>query len=109
LGDTGIQRDWGWSPEYVDAMWRMLQTDRPEDFVIATGESNSLEDFVATAFSQVGLDWRQHVIQDPKLFRPAEILHSRGHAEKARRVLGWEANMRMRDVVREMIRHEQQP
>jgi GDPmannose 4,6-dehydratase len=56
LGDMGIQRDWGWSPEYVDAMWRMLQTDSPEDFVIATGESNSLEDFVGTAFSQVGLD-----------------------------------------------------
>ena len=106
LGDIGIKRDWGWSPEYVDAMWRMLQTDSPEDFVIATGESNSLEDFVATAFSEVSLDWRQHVIQDPKLFRPAEIRHSRGHAEKARRLLGWKANMRMRDVVREMIRHE---
>jgi GDPmannose 4,6-dehydratase len=108
LGDMGIQRDWGWSPEYVDAMWRMLQADSPEDFVIATGESNSLEDFVATAFSEVGLDWRQYVIQDPKLFRPTEIRHSRGHAEKARRMLGWEADMRMRDVVREMIRHEQE-
>jgi len=108
LGDMGIQRDWGWSPEYVDAMWRMLQTDTPEDFVIATGESNSLEAFVATAFSEVGLDWRQHVTQDPKLFRPTEIRHSRGNAEKARRVLGWEAKMRMRDVVQEMVRHEQQ-
>ena len=108
LGDTGIQRDWGWSPEYVDAMWRMLQTDSPEDFVVATGESNSLEEFVATAFSEVGLDWRQYVTQDPKLFRPAEIRYSRGNAEKARRMLGWEAKMRMRDVVREMIRHEQQ-
>jgi GDPmannose 4,6-dehydratase len=108
LGDMRIQRDWGWSPEYVDAIWRMLQTDSPEDFVIATGESNSLEDFVATAFSEVGLDWRQYVIQDPKLFRPTEIRHSRGHAEKAQRLLSWEANMRMRDVVREMIRHEQQ-
>ena len=86
----------------------MLQSDTPEDFVIATGESNSLEDFVATAFSEVGLDWRQYVTQDPKLFRPAEIHHSRGHAEKARRLLGWEANKRMRDVVGEMIRHEQQ-
>jgi GDPmannose 4,6-dehydratase len=109
LGDMGVQRDWGWSPEYVDAMWRMLQTDRPEDFVIATGESNSLEDFVAAAFSQVDLDWHQHVTQDPKLFRPTEIRHSRGHPEKARRVLGWEAKMKMRDVVREMIRDEQQP
>jgi len=108
LGNMGIQRDWGWSPEYVDAMWRMLQLDTPEDFVIATGESNSLEDFIAAAFSEVGLDWRQYVIQDPKLFRPTEIRHSRGHAEKARRLLGWEANMRMRDIVREMIRSEQQ-
>ena len=108
LGDMRIQRDWGWSPEYVDAMWRMLQTDSPEDFVIATGESNSLEDFVATAFSEVGLDWRQHVVQDPTLFRPTEICHSRGHAEKARRILGWEAKKRMRDVVGEMIRHEEQ-
>ena len=108
LGDMGIQRDWGWSPEYVDAMWRMLQTDSPEDFVIATGESNSLENFVETAFSEVGLDWRQYVTQDHTLFRPTEIRHSRGDSEKARRVLGWEANMRMRDVVREMIRQEQQ-
>lgn len=108
LGDMRVQRDWGWSPEYVDAMWRMLQTDGPEDFVVATGESNSLEDFVAAAFSEVHLDWRQYVTQDPKLFRPAEIRHSRGHAEKARRMLGWEAKMRMRDVVREMIRQEQQ-
>lgn len=108
LGNMDVQRDWGWSPEYVDAMWRMLQLDKPEDFVIATGESNSLEDFVATAFSEVGLDWRQYVVQDPKLFRPSEIRHSCGNAEKARRMLGWEAQMKMRDVVREMIRHEQQ-
>jgi GDPmannose 4,6-dehydratase len=108
LGDMGIQRDWGWSPEYVDAMWRMLQTDKPEDFVIATGESNSLEDFVAAAFSEVGLDWRQHVVQDPKLYRPSEIRYNCGNAKKARHILGWEAHMKMRDVVREMIRHELQ-
>jgi len=108
LGNVGIQRDWGWSPEYVDAMWRMLQTDTPEDFVIATGESNSLEDFVATAFSELGLDWHQHVVQDPTLFRPTELRYSHGQAEKARRKLGWQAGMRMRDVVREMIRHELQ-
>ena len=107
LGDMGIERDWGWSPEYVDPMWRMLQTEAPDDFVIATGEANSLEQFVATAFSEVGLDWRKYIIQDPTLFRPSEIRHSRGQAQKARRVLGWEAKMRMRDVVREMVRHEQ--
>ncbi len=108
LGDISIQRDWGWSPEYVEAMWRMLQNDRPEDFVIATGETNSLEEFVATAFSEVGLDWRQHVVQDQSLFRPAEIRYSRGRAEKARRMLNWQARMRMKDVVREMIRYESQ-
>ncbi len=108
LGDMGIQRDWGWSPEYVDAMWRMLQADISDDFVIATGESNSLENFAATAFSEVGLDWCQHVTQDPTLFRPTEIRHSCGHAEKARRLLDWQASMKMRDVVREMIRHERQ-
>lgn len=106
LGDMGIQRDWGWSPEYVDAMWRMLQTDRPEDFVIATGESNSLEDFVAVAFSEVGLDWREHVVQDPKLFRPSEIRYNCGNADKARQILAWTAQKRMRDVVGEMVRHE---
>lgn len=108
LGDMEIQRDWGWSPEYVDAMWRMLQTDTPDDFVIATGESNSLQSFVETAFLEVGLDWKHHVVQDPKLFRPSEIRYSCGNADKARRMLGWEATMRMRDVVRAMIRHEEQ-
>jgi GDPmannose 4,6-dehydratase len=108
LGDIGVQRDWGWSPEFVDAMWRMLQADNPEDFVIATGESNSLEDFVAAAFAEVGLDWRQYVVQDPALFRPSEIRYNCGNAGKARRMLGWEAHMKMREVVHEMIRYEQQ-
>lgn len=108
LGDMGIQRDWGWSPEYVDAMWRMLQVDRPEDFVIATGESNSLEDFVASAFSEVGLDWQEHVVQDPKLFRPSEIRYNCGNADKARQILAWTAQKKMRDVVSEMVRTELQ-
>jgi GDPmannose 4,6-dehydratase len=107
LGNMDIKRDWGWSPEYVDAMWRMLQTDKPEDFVISTGESNSLEDFVAAAFSEVGLDWRQYIVQDTKLFRPSEISYNCGNAEKAHRVLDWQAQMKMRDVVHEMIRYDQ--
>jgi GDPmannose 4,6-dehydratase len=106
LGDISIQRDWGWSLEFVDAMWRMLQGEVPEDFVIATGESNSLEQFAATAFSEVGLDWRQHVVQDQSLYRPTEIRYSCGQAEKARKKLNWEAHMRMKDIVREMIRYE---
>lgn len=109
LGDMGIQRDWGWSPDYVDAMWRMLQLDAPEDFVIATGESNSLQDFVAIAFEELGLDWQQYVEQDPKLFRPSEIRYSRGNAEKAQRMLGWQAQLKMRNVVQQMIFSELQP
>lgn len=106
LGNLGVQRDWGWSPEYVDAMWRMLQCDVADDFVIATGESNLLEDFVAAAFSEVDLDWRQYVIQDTGLFRPSEVACSRGNAQKAKRILGWEAKRKMREVVHEMICEE---
>jgi len=106
LGNLSVQRDWGWSPEYVVAMWRMLQTDTADDFVIATGESNTLEDFVAAAFAELGLNWRNHVIQDSGLFRPSEISFSRGNAQKAKRILGWEARMTMQGIVREMIRHE---
>jgi len=106
LGNLGVQRDWGWSPEYVDAMWRMLQTEVADDFVIATGESNLLADFVAAAFSEVDLDWRQYVVQDTELFRPSEIAYSRGNAQKAKRLLGWEAKWKMREVVHEMIHQE---
>lgn len=107
LGNLAVQRDWGWSPEYVDAMWRMLQTDTPEDFVIATGEANSLQDFVATAFATVNLDWQEYVVQDRKLFRPTEISYSCGNPSKAKLKLNWEAKMNMCDVVREMVRNEQ--
>jgi len=106
LGNIAIERDWGWSPEYVHAMWLMLQTSEPQDVVIATGESNSLEAFVAAAFDECGLDWRQHVESDSQLLRPSEILQSRGDTGQAERVLGWRAKLRMRDVVREMVRAE---
>lgn len=109
LGDLSIRRDWGWSPEYVDAMWRMLQLDRPEDFVIATGASSSLQEFVEAAFDEVGLDWRAHVEQDPQLFRPTEIRNSRGDASRAHQRLQWRALMRMPDVARAMVRHDLDP
>lgn len=102
LGDLSIRRDWGWAPEYVDAMWRMLQIDAPEDFVIATGETHSLQDFVAATFAHVGLDWRDHVDSDPALRRPSEIRSNGGNAEKARRLLDWQAGKRMTDVVAAM-------
>lgn len=106
LGDMRIQRDWGWSKEYVDAMWRMLQIETPTDFVIATGESNSLESFVEVAFSTVNLDWRDYVEQDTTLFRPIDIQYSCGDSTKAKLILGWEPSMRMHDVVKEMVSAE---
>jgi len=103
LGNIDIKRDWGWAPEYVEAMWLMLQQDKPDDFVIATGETNSLQEFVATAFSCVGLNWEKHVEIDPKLFRPTDLAESKGSPQKALDVLGWEAKYKMRDVVKMMV------
>ena len=99
LGRLDISRDWGYAPEYVEAMWRMLQQERPDDFVIATGESHALEEFVALAFAEFGLDWKEHVDIDPTLFRPSDITYSRGNPEKSRRVLGWEAKTKFRELV----------
>jgi GDPmannose 4,6-dehydratase len=107
LGNISIARDWGWAPEYVEAMWLMLQQEHADDYVIASGETNTLEDFVAETFSAVGLDWNDHVITDTSLLRPSEIMISCGDASKAENVLGWKANFRMRDVVRMMVGSEQ--
>ncbi|HEY5996222.1 MAG TPA: GDP-mannose 4,6-dehydratase [Candidatus Deferrimicrobiaceae bacterium] len=106
LGNIAISRDWGWAPEYVQAMWQMMQQPSPEDFVIATGESHSLEEFVAQVFDEFSLSWREHVVIDPSLFRPADILVSRGNPGKAGRILGWKAAHGMRDVVRMMVEAE---
>ena len=102
LGNLDIQRDWGWAPEYVDAMRRMLRQDQPEDYVIATEKSCSLKDFAAAAFTHFGLDWRDHVESDPALFRPTDIAISAGDASKAHAQLGWRAQTHMEDVVRLM-------
>ncbi|MGA7562114.1 MAG: GDP-mannose 4,6-dehydratase [Desulfobaccales bacterium] len=106
LGNIAIQRDWGWAPEYVEAMWLMLQQENPDDYVIATGESHSLEEFVAAAFAQVGLRWRDHVVIDPELLRPTDIAVSRGNPQKAASTLGWRARCRMPEVVRLMCQDE---
>ena len=103
LGNLDIERDWGWAPEYVRAMWQMLQRPTPDDFVIATGATHKLEDFVATAFAHFGLDWREHVEIDDSLLRPTDLRFSRADPRKAREVLGWVAQSSMKDVVREMI------
>lgn len=108
LGNIAIARDWGWAPEYVDAMWRMLQLDRPQDFVVATGTTRRLEDFIALAFSQLKLDWREHVETDPTLLRPSDIKEGRGNPTKAKELLHWEARYGLEDVVREMVRAERE-
>jgi GDPmannose 4,6-dehydratase len=106
LGNIHVKRDWGWAPEYVEAMWRMLQQERADDYVVATGDSQSLETFVATAFRAAGLDWREHVDVDPGLFRPADIAGNCGNAEKAARVLGWRASIKMEGAVERMVAAE---
>ena len=103
LGRLDIARDWGWASEYVEAMWLMLQQDAPQDFVVATGRSFTLEEFVASAFAHFALDWRQHVVQDEKLFRPTDIQLSSANPAKAKAVLGWEARTSGADVVRRML------
>lgn len=102
LGRLDIQRDWGWAPEYVDAMWRMLQLEIPEDLVIATGQTHSLEEFVAAAFALHGLDWRNHVDISEAFLRPTDILTSMANPGRAASVIAWQATNKMPDVVRLM-------
>lgn len=103
LGTLDVSRDWGWSPEYVQAMWAMLQTDQADDYVIATGQTYLLRDFVQAAFAAVGLDWQRHVLIDPGLVRRTEIAYSCGDASKAAQQLGWRASSRMPQVVQQMV------
>jgi GDPmannose 4,6-dehydratase len=103
VGNIDVERDWGWAPEYVEAMWRMLQQPQPDDFVIGTGESHSLEEFIQTTFELVGLDWKEHVRVNPKLLRPSDLRFSRSNPQKAARQLGWMARYRMKDVIRFML------
>lgn len=106
LGDLAIRRDWGWAPEYVEAMWAMLQQEKPEDLVIATGVAHSLEEFVDAAFNVLGMNWRDHVRSDAGLFRPSEIRSGFGDAAKAACRLGWKARVLMPEVVERMVKAE---
>ncbi len=108
LGNMDIRRDWGWAPEYVTAMWLMLQQETPQDYVIATGSSRSLEELVALAFKEVSLDWQQHVVSDKTLLRPADIREGCGKPDKAKRLLGWQATYGLEEVVRGMMQAEQE-
>jgi GDPmannose 4,6-dehydratase len=103
LGNLDAKRDWGYAPEYVEAMWRMLQQERPDDYVIATGETHSVREFCEEAFALVGLDWRDYVEFDPRYLRPAEVDALCGDASKAKRILGWEPKVRFKELVRIMV------
>ncbi|MCC6381460.1 MAG: GDP-mannose 4,6-dehydratase [Dehalococcoidia bacterium] len=103
LGNLKAKRDWGYAPEYVEAMWRILQQPEPDDFVIATGETHSVEEFAALAFASVGRRWQEHVRYDPRYERPAEVDLLQGDASKAERVLRWKARTTFADLARIMV------
>ena len=103
LGNLKIRRDWGWAPEYVDAMWRMLQQPKPDDYVIGTGESNTLQEFVKFSFEMVDLNWRDYVSINDSLFRPSDLKSSFCNPEKAFRQLNWKARFKMKDVIKFMM------
>ena len=103
LGNLDAKRDWGYAKDYVEAMWLMLQQPAPDDYVVATGETHSVSEFLDEAFSCVGLDWREHVKTDPKYLRPAEVDLLLGDASKARERLGWQPRMHFKELVRLMV------
>jgi len=103
LGNLDAKRDWGYAKEYVEAMWLMLQQEQPDDYVIATGESHSVRDFLEEAFSHVGLNWRDHVEIDANYYRPAEVDLLVGDASKAKKALGWESKTTFKELVRLMV------
>lgn len=103
LGNIDIARDWGWAPEYVEAMWRMLQQPKPDDYVIATGKTHRLSYFIDLVFSACGLDWREWVDVDPSLFRPTDLKEGHADPSKAARELGWHAQVSFEEIVRRMV------
>lgn len=103
LGNLTSVRDWGYAPEYVEGMWRMLQADEPQDFVLATGTGYTVKEFVRAAFAHVGLDWQEHVKFDPRYLRPTEVDALIGDATKAEQMLGWKANIHGDELVRVMV------
>lgn len=106
LGNMDAKRDWGFAGDYVEAMWRMLQQDTPDDYVVATGTAHTVREFVECAFGRIGLDWRPHVAIDPTYFRPTEVDHLCGDASKARSVLGWSPTVDFEELVKMMVDHD---
>jgi GDPmannose 4,6-dehydratase len=106
LGNLDAKRDWGYAPEYVEAMWLMLQQEEPDEFVIATGKPHTVREFVEEAFNVVGLDWRKYLKTDPRYFRPAEVHTLCGDASKAEKILGWKPRTSFKDLVRIMVEQD---
>jgi len=106
LGNLEAKRDWGFSGDYVEAMWRMLQHNEPDDFVIATGKSHSVKEFAERAFHAVGLDWKKYVVEDKMFYRPAEVMVLQGDYSKAKRVLGWEPRVSFEELVQMMVEED---
>ena len=107
LGNLEARRDWGFAGDYVEAMWLMLQQDKPDDYVVATGESHSVRELLDVAFGAIDLDWKKYVEIDPRYFRPTEVDHLQGSAAKARRVLGWKPKVGFRQLVEMMVRADE--
>ena len=103
LGNLDARRDWGYAPEYVQGMWLMLQQDRPDDYILATNETHSVQEFVELAFERVGLDWKEFVKHDQRYERPAEVDLLIGDATKAKKILNWEPQVRFEELVRIMV------
>lgn len=103
MGNLDARRDWGYSPEYVEAMWQILQQDEPDDYVIGTGESHSVQEFLEEVFTYAGLDWEEHVRIDPKYFRPTEVESLIADGTKAEKAFGWKPKVTFRDLVRIMV------
>ena len=106
LGNLDARRDWGYTGDYVEAMWLIVQRDAPDDFIIATGESHTVREFLAAVFGLLNLDWEKHVAVDPRYFRPAEIDRLEGDASKARKILGWRPRVSFPELVRRMVDHD---
>ena len=106
LGNLDAKRDWGFAPEYVNAMWLMMQQKIPDDFVIATGETHSVREFVEAAFSAAGLDWKRYVITDQKLKRPLDVHQLCGDNAKAQKVLGWKPSVTFNELVKIMVEED---
>ncbi|MEW6214984.1 MAG: GDP-mannose 4,6-dehydratase [Nitrospirota bacterium] len=106
IGNMNARRDWGFAPEYVETMWLMLQQDKPDDYVIGTGESHSVKEFIEEAFSYAGLDWKDYVEIDPRYFRPTEVEFLLSDPSKARKMLGWNPRVNFKDLVKIMVDYD---